>query len=110
MTPSWTSKTVPEASRKTRKPAAETENYPLQPHRTGKYRIKSTFFRSLLDAASTFLDMLTPLCPLRNSQRHSFGDVSRAFALFYLRSVAPDSKHVDKVNGKLADGVTTALS
>lgn len=63
-----------------------------------------------LDAASTFLDMLTPLCPLRNSQRHSFGDVSRAFALFYLRSVAPDSKHVDKVNGKLADGVTTALS
>ena len=30
------------------------------------------------------------------------------FALFYLRSVAPDSKYTDKVTGKLMDGVTTA--
>ena len=30
------------------------------------------------------------------------------FALFYLRSVAPDGKFIDKVTGKLTDGVTTA--
>ena len=30
------------------------------------------------------------------------------FALFYLRSVAPDGKFLDKVTGKLTDGVTTA--
>ena len=30
------------------------------------------------------------------------------FALFYLRSVAPDGKFVDKVTGKLTDGITTA--
>ena len=62
------------------------------------------------DAASTFLDMLTPLCPLRNSQRDTFSDASRAFAFFYLRLVTPDSKYVDKVTGKAMDGVTTAPS
>jgi TRAP-type mannitol/chloroaromatic compound transport system permease large subunit len=30
------------------------------------------------------------------------------FALFYLRSVAPDNKYVDKITGKTMDGVTTA--
>ncbi len=30
------------------------------------------------------------------------------FALFYLRSVAPDGKYVDKVTGRTMDGVTTA--
>ncbi len=30
------------------------------------------------------------------------------FALFYLRSVAPDGKYIDKVTGKTMDGVTTA--
>ena len=30
------------------------------------------------------------------------------FALFYLRSVAPDGKYTDKVTGKVMDGVTTA--
>ncbi len=30
------------------------------------------------------------------------------FALFYLRSVAPDGKFLDKVTGKLTEGVTTA--
>ena len=30
------------------------------------------------------------------------------FALFYLRSVAPDGKFLDKITGKLTDGVTTA--
>jgi TRAP-type mannitol/chloroaromatic compound transport system permease large subunit len=30
------------------------------------------------------------------------------FALFYLRSVAPDGKYVDRVTGKTMDGVTTA--
>ena len=30
------------------------------------------------------------------------------FALFYLRSVAPDGKYLDKVTGKLTEGVTTA--
>ncbi len=30
------------------------------------------------------------------------------FALFYLRSVAPDGKYLDKITGKLTDGVTTA--
>ncbi len=30
------------------------------------------------------------------------------FALFYLRSVAPEGSYVDKVTGKLMDGVTTA--
>ena len=30
------------------------------------------------------------------------------FALFYLRSVAPDGKYVDKVTGKVMEGVTTA--
>ena len=30
------------------------------------------------------------------------------FALFYLRSVAPEGKFVDKVTGKLTDGITTA--
>jgi TRAP-type mannitol/chloroaromatic compound transport system permease large subunit len=29
------------------------------------------------------------------------------FALFYLRSVAPREKYVDRVSGKLTDGVTT---
>lgn len=30
------------------------------------------------------------------------------FALFYLRSVAPDKPYIDKVTGKLMDGITTA--
>ena len=30
------------------------------------------------------------------------------FALFYLRSVAPDGKFIDKITGKITEGVTTA--